>query len=51
VFRVRVGPFSKRDDAEQLKGKLDGAGVDSASWCACSADRQNFLPRPGLTGQ
>ena len=29
VFRVRVGPFSKRDDAEQLKGKLDGAGVDS----------------------
>ncbi|MEG3002038.1 MAG: SPOR domain-containing protein, partial [Comamonas sp.] len=30
VFRVRVGPFGKRDDAEQLKGKLDGAGVDSA---------------------
>lgn len=30
VFRVRVGPFSKRDDAEQLKQKLDGAGVDSA---------------------
>ena len=29
VFRVRVGPFGKRDDAEQLKGKLDGAGVDS----------------------
>ena len=29
VFRVRVGPFSKRDDAEQLKSKLDGAGVDS----------------------
>ena len=30
VFRVRVGPFSKRDDAEQLKGKLSGTGVDSA---------------------
>lgn len=30
VFRVRVGPFAKRDDAESLKGKLDGAGVDSA---------------------
>ncbi|MDH1502376.1 SPOR domain-containing protein [Comamonas terrigena] len=30
VFRVRVGPFGKRDDAEQLKRKLDGAGVDSA---------------------
>ena len=30
VFRVRVGPFSKRDDAEQLKEKLDSAGVESA---------------------
>ncbi|GAB3367465.1 MULTISPECIES: SPOR domain-containing protein [Giesbergeria] len=30
VFRVRVGPFGKRGDAEQLKEKLDGAGVDSA---------------------
>lgn len=30
VFRVRVGPFGKRGDAEQLKQKLDGAGVDSA---------------------
>jgi cell division protein FtsN len=30
VFRVRVGPFDKRDDAESLKEKLDGAGVDSA---------------------
>ena len=30
VFRVRVGPFTKRDDAEQLKGKLEGAGVESA---------------------
>ena len=30
VFRVRVGPFAKRDDAEQLKEKLGGAGVESA---------------------
>ncbi|GKS76964.1 SPOR domain-containing protein [Acidovorax sp. SUPP950] len=30
VFRVRVGPFTKRDDAEMLKDKLDGAGVESA---------------------
>lgn len=30
VFRVRVGPFTKRDDAEQLKDKLVGAGVESA---------------------
>ena len=30
VFRVRVGPFAKRDDAEQLKEKLDGAGMESA---------------------
>jgi cell division protein FtsN len=30
VFRVRVGPFGKRDDAEQLKSRLEGAGVDSA---------------------
>ncbi|AVP56463.1 SPOR domain-containing protein [Pulveribacter suum] len=30
VFRVRVGPFGKRDDAESLKQKLDGAGVESA---------------------
>lgn len=30
VFRVRVGPFAKRDDAESLKEKLDGAGVESA---------------------
>ena len=30
VFRVRTGPFTKRGDAEQLKQKLDAAGVDSA---------------------
>ncbi|MDD2711896.1 MAG: SPOR domain-containing protein [Simplicispira sp.] len=29
VFRVRVGPFGKRNDAEQIKEKLDGAGVES----------------------
>ena len=30
VFRVRVGPFVKRDDADQLKEKLAGAGVEAA---------------------
>ena len=30
VFRVRIGPFTKRDDAEQLKGKLTEASVESA---------------------
>ena len=30
VFRVRVGPFATRDDAEQLKEKLEGSGVESA---------------------
>ena len=29
VFRVRIGPFGKRDDADSLKGKLDGAGIDT----------------------
>ena len=29
VFRVRVGPFAKRDDAQSLKEKLSSAGVDS----------------------
>lgn len=30
VFRVRVGPFAKRDDASALKEKLDDSGVESA---------------------
>ncbi len=30
VFRVRVGPFAKRTDAEQFKDKLAVAGVESA---------------------
>lgn len=30
VFRVRIGPFGKRGEAEQLKQKLDGAGIESA---------------------
>ena len=29
VYRVRIGPFARRDDADQLKGKLDSAGVAS----------------------
>ena len=30
VFRVRVGPFAQRAEAEQIKHKLDSAGIDSA---------------------
>ena len=30
VYRVRIGPFVKRVDADQLKEKLDGAGVETA---------------------
>ena len=29
VYRVRIGPFARRDDAEQLKGKLDDAGINA----------------------
>ena len=30
VYRVRVGPFDNKEDADAAKEKLDGAGVDSA---------------------
>lgn len=30
IFRVRIGPFGQRGDAEQIKQKLDALGVDSA---------------------
>lgn len=30
VFRVRVGPFGKRDDAELTKEKLEGLGMEAA---------------------
>ncbi len=30
IYRVRVGPFTRRDDAEQLKDKLDVAGMESS---------------------
>ena len=30
LFRVRVGPFEKVEDAERAKDKLDKAGVDTA---------------------
>ena len=29
VFRVRIGPFDKRVDADQIRGKLDGLKVES----------------------
>jgi cell division protein FtsN len=30
VYRVRLGPFEKKDDADAAKARLDGAGVDAA---------------------
>jgi cell division protein FtsN len=30
VYRVRVGPYEKREEANSAKEKLDGAGVESA---------------------
>lgn len=30
VFRVRVGPFDKKEDADKMKEKLDAAGSDTA---------------------
>ncbi|WPB57234.1 SPOR domain-containing protein [Xylophilus sp. GOD-11R] len=29
VYRVRIGPFTRRDDAERLKDTLDGSGMES----------------------
>jgi cell division protein FtsN len=30
VFRVRAGPFDKKEDADKAKDKLDGAGFETA---------------------
>ena len=30
VYRVRVGPFSNKDEAEKIKDKLDSSGFDTA---------------------
>ncbi len=30
VFRVRAGPFNRKDDADKLKERLDGGGMESA---------------------
>ncbi len=30
VFRVRVGPFEKKDDADRQKERLEGGGVETA---------------------
>jgi cell division protein FtsN len=30
VYRVRLGPFDKKEEAAQMKQKLEGAGVESA---------------------
>jgi hypothetical protein len=30
VYRVRVGPFDKREEAERAKEKLDASGLETA---------------------
>lgn len=30
MYRVRVGPFDRKDDADAAKARLDGAGIDAA---------------------
>jgi len=30
VYRVRVGPYESKDEADAAKARLDGAGIDSA---------------------
>ena len=30
VFRVRVGPMDKKDEADKAKEKLDGSGFETA---------------------
>jgi cell division protein FtsN len=30
VYRVRAGPFNKKDDADRLKDRLDGGGLETA---------------------
>ena len=30
VFRVRVGPFDRKEDADKTKEKLDAAGMETA---------------------
>jgi cell division protein FtsN len=30
VYRVRAGPFNKKEDADRLKERLDGGGLESA---------------------
>ena len=29
MYRVRLGPFEKRAEADQIRTKLDGSGVES----------------------
>jgi len=30
VFRVRVGPFDKKEEADKTKARLDAAGLETA---------------------
>jgi cell division protein FtsN len=39
VYRVRAGPFNKKDDADRLKDASTAAAW-SRRWCACSAEHR-----------
>jgi cell division protein FtsN len=30
VYRVRAGPYTRKDDADRLKERLDSGGLDTA---------------------
>jgi cell division protein FtsN len=30
VYRVRLGPFDKKDEADKTKARLDSSGVEAA---------------------
>ncbi len=30
VYRVRVGPYDKKDEAEKVKGQIEAAGYETA---------------------
>jgi cell division protein FtsN len=30
VYRVRLGPFDKKDDADKAKARLDSGGIEAA---------------------
>jgi hypothetical protein len=48
VFRVRAGPFDRKEDAEALKEKLDGSGIET-SLVAYRNRRRRFRPPVQIT--